>query len=119
MHINRGKTLSQCLSDRTDYAQNPEKTADGKLISSFECDAKTADAEFLLSKHQYKMLTGRTQENDVIAYQVRQSFKPGEITPEEANRIGYEFAMRFTKENHAFIVCTHIDKKACLFPHSR
>ncbi len=54
--------------------------------------------------------TGRTQKGDIIAYQVRQSFKPGEITSEEANAVGYEFAKRFTKGNHAFIVCTHIDK---------
>ena len=47
----------------------------------------------------------------MIAYQIRQSFKPGEVTPEEANRIGYEFALRFTKGEHAFIVCTHVDKK--------
>ena len=47
----------------------------------------------------------------MIAYQVRQSFRPGEITPEEANRIGYEFAERFLKGNHAFIVCTHTDKQ--------
>ena len=33
----------------------------------------------------------------IIAYQIRQSFKPGEVTPEEANRIGYETAMRWTK----------------------
>ena len=111
MHINKGKTIAQCLTDRTDYAKNPDKTQDGELVSSFECDAKTADAEFLLSKRQYKQLTGRTQKNDVIAYQVRQSFKPGEVTPEEANRIGYEFAERFLKGNHAFIVCTHTDKK--------
>ena len=70
----------------------------------------TADAEFALSKREYLQITGRRQERDVIAYQIRQSFKPGEITPEEANAIGYEFAKRFTKENHAFIVCTHIDK---------
>ena len=37
-------------------------------------------------------------------------FRPGEITPEEANRLGVEFAKRFTKGNHAFVVCTHIDK---------
>lgn len=43
-------------------------------------------------------------------YHVRQSFCPGEITPEEANRLGMEFAKRFTKGKHAFIVCTHIDK---------
>ena len=26
MHVNKGKTLAQCLEARTDYAQNPEKT---------------------------------------------------------------------------------------------
>jgi len=46
----------------------------------------------------------------VLAYQIRQSFKPGEITPEEANKIGYKLAMRFTKGGHQFIVATHIDK---------
>lgn len=49
-------------------------------------------------------------EDNVIAYHLRQSFRPGEITPEEANRLGRELARRFTKGNHAFIVCTHIDK---------
>ena len=46
----------------------------------------------------------------MIAYHLRQSFRPGEITPEEANRLGCELARRFTKGNHAYIVCTHIDK---------
>ena len=46
----------------------------------------------------------------MIAYQIRQSFKPGEITPEEANRIGYELGMRFTKGKHAFLVATHTDR---------
>ncbi len=46
----------------------------------------------------------------MIAYQIRQSFKPGEVDPEEANKIGYEIAMRFTKGKHAFIVATHVDK---------
>lgn len=47
---------------------------------------------------------------DVIAYQIRQSFKPGEITPEEANEVGYETGMRFTKGKHAFIVATHVER---------
>ena len=47
----------------------------------------------------------------MIAYQVRQSFKPGEITPEDANRVGFEFAERFLKGRHAFFVATHTDKK--------
>ena len=111
MHINKGKTVAQCLSDRTDYAKNPEKTQGGELISSFACDPATVDAEFLFAKRQYRAVTGRDQKNDVIAYQVRQSFKPGEVTPEEANRIGYEFAERFLKGRHAFIVATHTDRR--------
>lgn len=110
MHQNKGKSIAQCLSARTEYVKNPEKTNAGDLVSSFACDPKTVDAEFLLSKREYRTITGRTQARNVIAYQVRQSFKPGEITPEEANRVGYEFAARFLKENHAFIVATHIDK---------
>ena len=110
LHINKGKTIAQCLADRTDYSQNAEKTNGGEYISSYECDPETADQEFLLSKRQYLQMTGRTQEHDVIAYQIRQSFKPGEITPEDANEIGYELAMRFTKGKHAFLVATHIDK---------
>jgi len=109
MHINKGKTIAQCIHARTAYAMNPDKTENGELISSYECTPQTVESEFLLSKRQYHTLTGRKQEHDVIAYQVRQAFKPGEVTPEEANRIGYEFAMRFTKGNHAFIVCTHTD----------
>jgi hypothetical protein len=38
-------------------------------------------------------------------------FKPGEITPEEANRVGYETAMRWTKGNFAFFVATHTDRQ--------
>lgn len=110
MHLNKGKTIRQCLSDRLDYGKNPEKTENGTLITSYACSPDTADAEFALSKREYFQLTGRSQESDVIAYQVRQSFRPGEITPEEANRIGFEFAERFLKGSHAFIVCTHTDK---------
>lgn len=110
MHLNRGKTLAQCLADRTDYGMNPDKTGGGELISSFACDPDTVVSEFALSKREYRELTGRVQENDIIAYQIRQSFKPGEVTPGEANRIGYEFAERFLKGNHAFLICTHTDK---------
>ena len=110
LHASKGKTLKQALAASLDYGENPEKTQNGKLISSYKCNPATAAAEFILSKREYTQKTGRTQESDVIAYQIRQSFKPGSITPEEANRIGYEFAERFTKGHHAFIVCTHTDK---------
>ena len=112
-HISKGETIAASLKDRFDYGQNPEKTEGGELISSYECDHMTADAEFLLSKAQYKAITGREQKRDadVLCYQIRQSFKPGEISPEEANRVGYETAMRWTKGKYAFFVATHTDRQ--------
>ena len=65
----------------------------------------------MLTKKLYEQATGLSQKNNVIAYQIRQSFRPGEITAEEANRIGYELASRFLKGKHAFIVATHTDRE--------
>ena len=111
LHKNKGKSVAACLKSRTDYAQNPDKTQQGELVSSYECSPLTVDEEFMLSKRQYELATGRRQKSDVIAYQIRQSFKPGEITAEEANKVGYELAMRFTKGKYAFIVATHTDRE--------
>ena len=48
LHLNKGKTLAQCLGDRTDYAKNPEKTDKGNLISSYACDPDFVASEFAL-----------------------------------------------------------------------
>ena len=99
LHVGKGRTESRAISDIIDYVANPQKTDNGRLITGYACDSRTADAEFLLAKRQYIAATGRVRgADDVIAYHVRQSFRPGEITPEEANRLGVEFAKRFTKE---------------------
>jgi hypothetical protein len=95
--------------------ENPLKTEGGELISSYECVPETADLEFALAKERYLSLTGRDQgKKNIVAYHARQSFKPGEITAAEANRIGYELALRFTKGRQAFIVCTHTDRQQVL-----
>ena len=110
LYVNKRKTIAQSLGDRTDYAKNPEKTEKGELVTGYQSDPMTVDEEFMLSKRQYEQITGRRQKHEVIAYQIRQSFKPGEITPEEANRLGHELALRFTKGKYAFIVATHTDR---------
>ena len=50
LHVNKGKTVAQCLADRTDYSQNAAKTNDGEFISSYECDPKTAMKNFFSPK---------------------------------------------------------------------
>jgi hypothetical protein len=113
LHVNKGKSIAKTISDRTDYAGNKDKTRQGELVTGYGCSPRTVDAEFLLSKQEYSDLTGREQGmNNILAYHIRQSFKPGEIDPETANKLGYELALRFTKGNHAFIVATHIDKQS-------
>ena len=111
LHKNKGMTVAACLKNRTDYIENPDKTEQGQYVSSYACSALTADEEFMLTKRQYDLVNGRRQISDVIAYQIRQSFRPGEITAEEANKVGYELAMRFTKGKHAFVVATHTDRQ--------
>ena len=111
LHVGKKRTVSTAISDIIDYVKNDAKTDHGRLITSYECDSRMADAEFYFAKQQYIRMTGRIRgKDDVIAYHLRQSFAPGEITPEEANRLGYELAKRFTKGKHAFIVCTHNDR---------
>lgn len=100
------------MMDRLDYDQKAEKTIDGELVSSYMCLPESAAEEFEASKKLYFQITGRRQDpaHDVLMYRIIQSFKPGEITPEEANRIGYELAMKFTGGQHQFVVSTHVDK---------
>ena len=100
------------MMDRLDYDQKAEKTIDGELVSSYMCLPESAAEEFEASKKLYFQITGRRQDpaHDVLMYRIIQSFKPGEITPEEANHIGYELAMKFTKGQHQFVVSTHVDR---------
>ena len=124
IYATKGRTIAQTLADRTNYVKDKSKTTlenavayaandtktDGDLVTSYGCSVELADVEFAVAKREYSAITGRTQDNDILAYHVRQAFKPGEITPEKANELGQQLARKFTKNAHAFIVATHVDK---------
>jgi hypothetical protein len=106
--LHRSGGIAAALGRSVDYIGNPEKTDDGELIEGYECDPFTAQSEFLLSKKLYAQKTGRDQgRHDVIAYHLRMSFKPGEVTAEQALALGHELALRWTKGMHQFIVAAH------------
>ena len=110
VHRTNSGSISAAIKQTLEYAGNPDKTLGGELIAAYGCDPMTAQAEFLLSKRLYEQRTGRNQgKHDVIGYQIRQSFKPGEVTAEEALRIGYELAARWTKGQHQFVVAAHVN----------
>ena len=112
LHTGKGRNFGKAIRNVIGYVSNPKKTHQGELVTGFGCNPETADGEFLLMKREYIAQTGRHRgKDDVIAYHLRQSFVPGEITPEEANRIGCELAKRFTHGQHAYVVATHEDRR--------
>ena len=100
------------MEERIRYDRKADKTKDGEYVSAYMCSPESAAEEFEISHKLYYQQTGRTQppSRDIIMYRIIQSFRPGEVTPEEANRLGYELAMKFTQGQHQFVVSTHIDK---------
>ncbi|HCU9055931.1 TPA: relaxase/mobilization nuclease domain-containing protein [Staphylococcus aureus] len=78
-----------------------EKRAEEK--SGLNCDIDYAKSSF----KQTRALYGK--ENGVQAHTVIQSFKPGEVTPEQCNQLGLELAKKIAP-NHQVAVYTHTDK---------
>ena len=105
-------STNNTLKGRLDYIINKDKTNDEELVSAFECEVDTAYIEFALNKDLYEKITGNEIKKlgDVLAYHLRQAFKPGEVSAEEAHEIGLKLAKEFTKENHQFVIATHVDK---------
>ena len=64
LHTGKGRTVGQAISDIIDYTENPQKTDGGRLITSWQCDSRIADAEFLFTKNQYIQKTGRVRGED-------------------------------------------------------
>jgi len=95
-----------------EYVLNTKKTRGSELIDSYECDSFTAQSEFLLSKELYAKITGRDQgKHAVMAYHMRMSFKPDEVSAEQALELGKELALRWTKGKHQYVVASHTNTK--------
>ena len=88
------------------YAQNADKTEHQLYVTGFNCDPANA-CEVM---QRTKKLWGKDGENHVLAYHVIQSFKPGEVTPQQAHEIGREFARRAFAGRFEATVSTHLDR---------
>lgn len=60
------------------YVSRPEATENGEYVSAVNCLKEIAMQQMILTKRQYG------KENGYIAWHGYQSFKPGEVTPEQA-----------------------------------
>ncbi|MCH5170447.1 MAG: relaxase/mobilization nuclease domain-containing protein [Oscillospiraceae bacterium] len=114
------------LKEIIDYAENPDKTTDKKFldddlwaairyvenddktdqtmyVSGINCPKQRAYQCMMATKRRYGKLGGN------VAYHGYQSFQTGEVTPEEAHKIGVETARRMWGDNYEIVVTTHLN----------
>lgn len=94
----------QPLWDVFSYVSRPEATEQGEYVSAVNCLKEIALQQMILTKKQYG------KENGYIAWHGYQSFKPGEVTPEQAHKIGLQLAKEMWGKQYQIIVTTHLDK---------
>ena len=104
MAITKIKPIKSTLSKALDYIQNPDKTDEKILVSSFGCSYETADIEFEFTISQ------ALDKGNNLAHHLIQSFAPGEVDYEKAHEIGRQLADAVTKGQHEYVLTTHIDK---------
>ena len=102
--------IKATVQKAVDYICNPDKTDDELYIDCSNCSPFCAKLEFDFYRYRYDNSI-KEYNQGVKAYHQIQSFKPGEVTPELAHKIGKEFAKREFGEKFAYIVTTHIDKE--------
>ena len=92
------------LKAALDYIENPDKTDDKMLVSSFGCSYETADIEFQM------LLDQAFKKGNNLAHHLIQAFEPGETTPEQAHEIGRQLADEVLQGKYPYVLTTHIDK---------
>ena len=104
MAITKIHPIKSTLKKALDYIENPAKTDEKMLVSSFACSYETADIEFEL------LLSQAMQKGNNLAHHLIQSFAPGETTPEQAHEIGQQLADEVLQGKYPYVLTTHIDK---------
>ena len=105
---NPEKTEWADLKQALHYVRNGNKTSVGDekacFVTGVNCNAETAFEEMMAVKQHFGKLGGN------VAYHGYQSFKPGEVTPEQCHEIGVELANRLWGKSYQVLVATHLDK---------
>ncbi len=104
MAVTKMHPIRRTLGKAVDYITDKNKT-DGEIyVSTFSCTRETIedDFEYTRGRASYK--------GAILAQHIIQSFAEGEVTPEQAHKIGIELAGRYTDHKHEYIIATHVDK---------
>jgi len=97
------KYLDDDLYRALSYTQNDEKTDMKMYVSTINCPKHDPYGAMMATKRQFGKMGGN------VAYHGFQSFKPGEVTPEEAHQIGMETAQKMWGDEYQIVVTTHLN----------
>lgn len=95
----------QALADVLAYAKDEEKTEREFFVEGINCNPITAREQFVSVKKAYG------KEDGIQAYHGYLSFKEQNITPEQAQKIGMEFANEVWGKRFQVVVTTHLNTK--------
>ena len=95
----------QALADVLAYAKDEEKTEREFFVEGINCNPITAREQFVSVKKAYG------KEDGIQAYHGYLSFKEQNITPEQAQKIGMEFASEVWGKRFQVVVTTHLNTK--------
>ena len=93
-----------------EYAAADIKTEQRHFVSGINCNVEIARQQMILTKKQWD------KEGGIVAYHGYQSFASGEVTPEEAHRIGVALAEKLWGDRFEVIVATHLNTN-CVHNH--
>ena len=100
----------QAMGDVMKYAVNGDKTEQQFFVTGVNCDPATARDEMMITKAQFQ------DESEIVCYHGFQSFKHGEVTPEQAHEVGVKLAEKMWGDRFQVIVATHLNTD-CLHNH--
>ena len=100
----------QAMVDVMEYATNKDKTEQRYFVTGVNCDPTTARDEMMIAKAQWN------DESEIVCYHGFQSFKNGEVTPEQAHEVGVKLAKKMWGARFQVIVATHLNTD-CLHNH--
>ena len=105
------ETNREALEDVIAYAGREAATNQRQLVTGVNCTAETARSEMIAVKNRFR------KEDGTIAYHGYQSFREGEVTPEQAHRIGIRLAEELWGDRYQVLVATHVDKESHIHSH--
>ena len=100
----------QALADVIAYAADEDKTEQFFYTTGINCSVEFARDQFNATKIRF----GKTGGN--VAYHAYQSFREGEVTPDEAHAIGVQLAKELWGDRFQMVVATHLNTK-CVHNH--